>query len=136
MGEIREIAKSVDAKGLVEWVELMLGGPEEVQSKLTRSDRWARRWYAWRFESERVCIYTADEFLIHIGLHLSELPDELLRVGKKARRQRNTTAQERAEALAQMEQGATPREIAKQYEISVDAVKKWRTQANRKAVAA
>ena len=72
----------LNAKGFLKWVEeqgvkLPVFPSNQMNGGDISDPRWLRCIHRWRKETDQINVYTADEFLIHVGLHLTLMPKHL-----------------------------------------------------------
>lgn len=139
MGEWRcdcgesKLADWLDGPGLYEWIE----GKRDLSRLYYVYPSFERRLRDWRREGCVASAYTVDKWLVEIGLHLSEVPDDLWREdwlteeGKRRREAPNLrTAEEakarRTKALARLKQIGNQREVAEEFGVTVRTIYAWR----------
>ena len=117
----------LDGPGLVKWI--VERQPDDFRYTMALPERISRRWTDWK-RGKSASVYAADEALIHLGHHLSELPDELYRRHPNATmdpsRRRKITDKQRMEVATLLGRGFRPFEVAAKTGISDRTVRKIR----------
>jgi hypothetical protein len=128
MSDIRFTAKYLEARRFIKWMEQQ---HDDVTAVIGRcgGDRWSRRWYHWREEcfDGLIDVNKVDEFLIDVfggSLLLCDVPDDCF--STRVRRHFSDRSAVRDEAVAMVDAGASVRDAATKFGISVDTVRKWR----------
>jgi DNA-binding CsgD family transcriptional regulator len=112
-----ETAEWLDGPGFVEWLES--NGLTNVKAQMGRS--YEKRIRDWK-RGAMASIHTADAVLIRLGLHLSGVPDDLWRVGRRGKSISECT---RTEAVRRvLELGESAQAVARQLGIDPKTVRR------------
>ncbi len=119
-----ETAEWLDGPGLAAW----LGERIPLDGLAAHHESMYRAILRWR-NGDQACVYTVDDLLVRLGIHLSEVPEELF-VSTTRRRAYPLSEQTRTEALRLYTEGVGPGEIGRRLGIGSGTVSGWARRAN------
>lgn len=125
-------AESADGPKLAAWLRQAdrlpsTGGCEgEIGSLFNAVSRWER--------GERASLCSVDHWLTMLGLHISQVPDEVWSL--ETVRSANSPHPRRAEGLEMLEEELSVREISRRLDVAPATVRSWRRLLRPERVAA